>query len=204
MTRWASSTPLAQALDHLGTTVINALRTTDLALATPCPGWEVRDVLNHLVSTTAKFTMFAAGETDSPHSPPGDLLGEDVQDSFWQAAAASALAWDEPNHAPSTCRLPFGEFPAAFAADINLFDALVHGWDIASAVALPFAMPEPLVGIALCVAEQLCTTEAIWAGHYGPPGEVGAGGFPLTPATRLLVLTGRDPSWSKEADTGAL
>jgi hypothetical protein len=53
------------------------VQASQLSLASPCPGWTVRDVMNHSIGVTMKFTHFAAGATDAPHAPPDDLIGRD-------------------------------------------------------------------------------------------------------------------------------
>jgi uncharacterized protein (TIGR03086 family) len=186
----SSPTPLALALDHVGTTVVNRLRPSDLGRPTPCPGWDVRQLLNHVIATTTKFSAFARLETDTPHGPPGDLVGAAFQPAYWEAARASTAAWALPGPGRPVCHLPFGDFPAAVAADINLFDVLVHGWDLATAVELDYPAPTTLVVRALAVAERLVSPAAVAAGQYGHPG---AEGVAATPMGRLLELTGRRP-----------
>jgi hypothetical protein len=48
-----------------------------LSLGTPCPLWPVREVINHSIGVTLKFASFAAGHTDHPRAPAGDLVGDD-------------------------------------------------------------------------------------------------------------------------------
>lgn len=66
------------------------------------------------------------------------------------------------------CHLPFGVFTAAEAADINMFDVLVHGWDIATAVDLEYRVPNALCAAAIDVAYRVVTPGAIARGHYAP------------------------------------
>lgn len=47
----------------------------DLPLATPNPGWDVADVINHAIAVTRKFTSFAVAATDRPHTPTGTSWG---------------------------------------------------------------------------------------------------------------------------------
>jgi uncharacterized protein (TIGR03086 family) len=188
-------TPLAQALDLVGTTVVDAVGPSDLIRPTPCDGWDVRQVLAHIVGTTIKFTAFARQETERPSSPRGDPLGDDIRQAYWDAAAASAAAWALPVPDRAICRLPFGDFPGEYAARINLFDVLVHGWDLASAVGLTYTPPTPLVVMALEVAERLVTPVAVATGQYRAPTERGTAevghAAATSPMPRLLRLTGR-------------
>jgi hypothetical protein len=47
--------------------------TQDLKLASPNPGWDVAQVINHSIAVTRKFTAFAIGATDRPRTPAQDF-----------------------------------------------------------------------------------------------------------------------------------
>jgi uncharacterized protein (TIGR03086 family) len=146
-------------------------------------------VLNHVVATTTKFSVFARGLTDSPRTPVGDLLGDDPLCAFERCRTSSADAWGRVD-LHRACRLPFGTFPASEAAAINAFDVLVHTWDIARAVAVPFEPAPRLTHLAYRAAVRLVTPEAIAAGHYEPMAERP----PLSVAPTwadVLAVTGR-------------
>jgi hypothetical protein len=88
--------------------------------------------MNHSIGVTMKFAGFAAGGSDHPRTPPGDLVGRDHRVALRSATAAARSAWASADMA-RPCHLPFGTFPAGLAAGINLFDVLAHTWDIAAA-----------------------------------------------------------------------
>lgn len=156
---------LAQALDICGD-VVNALRDTDLCRRTPCQEWTVRQLLNHVVATTSKFSDFAASSTDAPRTPEGNLLGADPASAFAAARTRRAAAWEHADMS-RTCHLPFGTFTAGQVVAINLFDVLVHAWDLSMAVDQPLATPPAeLVTTALSVADRLVTNDAVEAGVY--------------------------------------
>lgn len=190
------STALEEAL-HGASEVVRRLESRHMSLATPCPGWSVADVLNHVVATTTKFTQFAEGQTDTPRTPRGDLLLADPWLAFEQCRAASATAWRTVDW-QRTCRLPFGAFSAAFAAAINTFDALVHTWDLAQAVAMRIEPSRRLVQVAHAAAVRLVTAEAVARGQYAERD------FRRHPGVRsswpdLLLLAGRNPEEPESA-----
>ena len=119
------------------------IRATDLSLESPCPGWSVRDVMNHSIGVTLKFAGFAAGGGDHPRSPPGDLVGHDHRRALRSAAAAAQQAWAAADMA-RPCHLPFGTYPASVAAGINLFDVLAHTWDTATAAGVTLECADEL------------------------------------------------------------
>ena len=136
---------------------------------------------------TEKFTRFALGEDGVVREDRRDWLGDQPAVGFGAIAAASGRAWtDHPEALARTCRLPFGEFDGETAAGINLFDAVVHGWDITVALRLPWQPDERATEVSLHVADLLVTPAARGGGQFGSPRTTGA-----TPRDRLLALTGR-------------
>jgi uncharacterized protein (TIGR03086 family) len=137
-----------------------------------------------------KFTMFASGETDAPRTPRGDVLAGDPVSGFRGAARASQLAWVSVD--PSRqCHLPFGVFPALEVAAVNMFDVLVHGWDIADAVDRAYRIPADLLPGAIGMARRRVTADAVATGQFAEV--TSAAGVAESPVSEqvLLKLTGR-------------
>lgn len=101
----------------------------------------------------------------------------------------SADAWRSADW-KRTCRLPFGTFTASEAADINTFDVLVHTWDIAHALDVPFEPLPELTKLAYRIATRLVTPQAVADGHYSRPAD---GGQAVGPPNwcDVLAMTGR-------------
>jgi uncharacterized protein (TIGR03086 family) len=160
-----------------------------LTQASPCPGWRVLDVINHLAAVTEKFGRFASGAPGPVRQLPGDLVGTQPAQRFREFAEVAARNWQEhPAALTAVCVLPFGSFDGATAAGISLFDAVVHQWDIAVGAGLDHEMNGDLAAVALSVASLLVTTEARLSGRYAPPFRLPAS----APASaRLLAATGR-------------
>ena len=115
------------------------------------PGVVVRDVLGHSVAVTTKFTEFAAGRTDRPRTPGGDLVGSDHRAALRSVADAATRAWRAADLGRS-CHLPFGLFGAPEAAAINAFDVLGHTWDVAEATGQRVECPDELWMVGLDAA----------------------------------------------------
>jgi uncharacterized protein (TIGR03086 family) len=148
---------------------------------TPCTEWAIRDLLAHTLGTMEGFAS-AIG------APPG--VAPDVArpvERFDAAAARSVAAWRSVTDPAATVTLPFATLPAGIVAGMNQLDVLVHGWDLAAALGIGFAMPEDLAAVAMATAEVRCRQEPrspVW----GP--EVPARGD--SSQERLLAITGRD------------
>jgi uncharacterized protein (TIGR03086 family) len=170
--------------------VVADLADPDFNVVTCCAPWSVYDVVNHVAAVTMKFTMFASGGTDVPRSPRGDVLAGDPVAGFDAAARASQLAWVSVDPTRQ-CHLPFGVFPALEAAAVNMFDVLVHGWDIADAVDRSYRIPADLLPGAIWAVRRLVTADAVAAGQFAAV--TSAAGVAESPVSEkgLLELTGR-------------
>ena len=142
--------------------------------------------MNHSVGVTLKFAAFAAGGSDHPRTPPGDLIGPDHRLALRSAAGVARAAWASADMA-RPCHLPFGTFPASAAAGINLLDVLAHAWDIAAATGVTLNCPDELWSAGLEAARTV-----IGPGRdprqYAPEVPVAAA---ATPRQRFLAFTGR-------------
>lgn len=164
------------------------LRPADLARDSCCAGWSIRDVLNHSIGVTTKFTAFASGETDAPRTPPGDLIGVDHRRALERTSEAAGHAWATADRSRS-CTLPFGTFTADGAVALNLIDVLAHTWDAAAPRAIPLDGTDQLWEAGLDSAEMVIGAERD-LGYYAPPVPVAA----TAPAQeRFLANLGRRP-----------
>ena len=175
---------LAEALlDQLA--LVRRITPAQLSVASPCPGWTIRHVINHSMGVTQKFTRFAEGD-DRPSAPTGDLIGDDHVQALECVVELARSAWASVD-TTRQCELSFGSFSADLAARINLFDALAHGWDVAAAVGLDWDCAEDLWMCALDAARAVIGEQRDLV-HY-------ANEVPITPEAsnrqRLLAFLGR-------------
>lgn len=166
--------------------VVGQVEPSQLSLGTPCPSWTVRQVMNHSVAVTLKFADFAAGTTDGPRTPPGDLLGVDYRQALRAAARASQEAWAQADMTRS-CRLAFGTFSAGAAVGINLFDVLAYTWDIAIATGVDVENDDDLWAAGLVAAQSVIGPNC-GERQYGPEIRIG---LPANARRRFLAFVGR-------------
>jgi uncharacterized protein (TIGR03086 family) len=158
---------------------------------TPCEGWSVRDLVNHVVGEELWAPPLLAGQTiaDVGARFDGDVLGAQPV-VVAQAAAADVVEAVERVDLEQTVHLSFGDFPAAFYLEQLFADHVVHTWDLCVAAGLPYPVDGDLVDA--CIAWFEGQEEAYRAaGVIGErPARLPAGGL-----DRLLVMFGRDPGW---------
>ena len=119
---------------------------------TPCPGVDVRALVNHLVAGNLYFVSLVAG---GPR-PDGDadLLGADPVEAFRTAAAGLTAALGAPGVLDRTYALPFGEVSGPGLIEVRLIEHLGHGWDLARATGQRADFPDDLAERALAVARR--------------------------------------------------
>ncbi len=103
---------------------------------TPLPGWDVRELVGHLVNEEVWTPPLFAGSsmTDVGDRFDGDLLGADPVGSHVDAAAAALAAVVAPGALDRTVHLSFGDYPGREYAMQLAADHLVHAWDLARAI----------------------------------------------------------------------
>lgn len=158
-------------------------------LPTACGDWDVRTLVDHLVSESLWAPELLAGRTVAEVGDvfDGDLLGDDPVKSF-DVAAAAAVRAIEPDDVPTrTVRLSFGDVPGEEYISELFADTLIHTWDLAKAIGGDVRLDTELVEAC---AEWFAGAEDAYrqAGVIGerPPLPVDA-----DPQTRLLAAWGR-------------
>ena len=161
----------------------------DWSNETPCPGWDVRTLVNHIVDEDLWVPPLLDGKTiaDVGDSISGDHLGDDPLGAWERASKGALEAARAPGAMETTTHLSFGDLPGAEYSKQVLCDHIVHAWDLARGIGADDRLDPDLVDFAYGFYEP--QAEA-WraAGAFGPavevPGDADA-------QTRLLGLVGR-------------
>jgi uncharacterized protein (TIGR03086 family) len=106
------------------------------AAPTPCGGWDVRTLVNHVVVEDRWTVPMLAGSTvdEVGDRLDGDLLGADPAGAAQAAAARAELALGEPRALDRMVHLSAGDTPAREYLHQLLAEHLVHGWDLAVSI----------------------------------------------------------------------
>ncbi|MET8450766.1 TIGR03086 family metal-binding protein [Streptomyces sp. NPDC005209] len=163
------------------------IRDEQLQDPTPCEKFTVAELLDHLGTTLQASVRAARKEGQSGAGAAPATSPRDLADTVGLAAAA----WSEPAAYEGTTEFGPGEMPAVLAASIILHELALHGWDLARAAGLPFAVSEETARIALGVVEQI-GGQVRENGDYGPPVAVPADASVFQ---RALGASGRNPGW---------
>ena len=103
--------------------------------STPCAGWDVRALVNHMVSGNLWAAELAAGATidEVGGRLNGDLLGSEPALSYAESAKSAAAAFRRPGALDAPCAVSYGPVPGSVYAGHRLVDVFIHGWDLAAA-----------------------------------------------------------------------
>lgn len=158
-------------------------------LPTPCPGWSVRDLVNHVTAEDLWTPPLLAGATMEEVGDrfDGDQLGDDPQASWRSAVDAATAAAGRLESPDKIVHLSFGDHPASEYLMQLTADHLIHGWDLASAVEGDTRLDPELVD---AVGDWFTGVEEFYrrAGAVADPPQVPAD---ADAQTRLLARFGR-------------
>ena len=177
-----------RALDETGGVVAGIAR-EHWPAATPCEGWDVQALLNHIVAGNLWAAELAAGNTIEGVGTrlDGDVLGNDALGAYEASAKLAAAAFDAPGALDAPCAVSYGPVPGSVYCGHRFVDVLIHGWDLAVATSQDSHLDPELVA----AADELLMAEAEMvraSGMFGSDLPVSAD---AGPQTRLLAFLGR-------------
>jgi uncharacterized protein (TIGR03086 family) len=177
-----------RALDATRSTVAG-VAPDQLTLPTPNEGWDVRFLLNHLVSGNLWAVELAEGGTIEGVGDrlDGDVLGDDHVAAYDASAVTAAAAFEAPGALEAPCAVSYGPVPGSVYAGHRFVDVLVHGWDLATATGQDTTIDPELA--AACIDVVTPQADMLSAsGMFGSPVDLPDG---ADAATRLLAMLGR-------------
>jgi uncharacterized protein (TIGR03086 family) len=190
--------PATRQLAELVTNVTGA----QLMAPTPCPAYQVADLLEHIGTMARAFTA-AARKQPGPlteQQPAGDAarLPADWRTRIPRDLATLAEAWSRPGAWDGTTRIAGMDSPAAITGATVADELVVHSWDLAQATGQPYQPDPAAVGAARSFLDLFASPDA-------PAGdEVAFGPSRPAPANapaldQVLALAGRNLSWAPVA-----
>jgi uncharacterized protein (TIGR03086 family) len=178
-----------KALEHTRTVVAGVGRDQWQA-TTPCDGWDVQALLNHLVSGNLWAAELGAGATIEQVGDrlDGDLLGDDALAAYDKSAKAAAATFEAPGALDAPCAVSYGPVPGSVYAGHRFIDVLIHGWDLAVATDQDTTLDPDLVD----AASDILHAEADMVRASGMFGQDLAVPADASTQTRLLAFIGRE------------
>jgi len=154
--------------------LVDGVGPEQMGLPTPCPDWDVRALLTHLVA-------------GSCHA---DLLGDDPAAAYRRSAAALHAAWQDPALLDRQFEIPIGILPGRAAFNVRLVETVIHGWDLAKATGQHPAFDPEVVRTAAQFAQSGLSGDRPPGAPFAPPVAVAD---ELPEIDRLAAFLGRTP-----------
>ncbi len=120
---------------------------------TPCSEWDVRGLVNHVVTGNLWAKELAAGRSidEVGDRLDGDVLGDDPVAAYDASAAAAEGAFGAAGAMDALCAVSYGPVTGAVYCGHRFIDVLIHGWDLATATGQPTTLDHELVDARLDV-----------------------------------------------------
>jgi len=158
------------------------VRGSDLVRPTPCRGFDVVALVDHLVGTITRLGA-AAGLTLP------ELLGGTIQQRIGQVARAVITGWRQRG-LDGAVLFAGRTLTDRLALGILALELTVHGWDLSVALGRHLAVPDGVAEFVLAKAQRTLTARSLAIAGFDPPVPVRDDAVPLD---RLVAFTGRDP-----------
>jgi uncharacterized protein (TIGR03086 family) len=170
-------------------------RVTDEQLdqPTPCEKLRLHELIAHIGMLAQAFTAAAHKDfgplTDTAPTDGAEIDG-DWRTAYPQRLEELAAAWKDPKAWQGMTRAGGIELPAEVMGSVALAEVVIHGWDVARAVATPYDC-DP-------ATTQACLAHLAQFDASGTEGMFAAA-VPIPPDApdldRVIAMSGRDPAW---------
>jgi uncharacterized protein (TIGR03086 family) len=182
-----------RAIDVTGQLVGDA-RAEDMARATPCTGWNLRQLLAHMIGQNHGF----ADAVEVPEVSVAAFEGRDPVAGAWPRSAARVTEAFQAADLDLAVLLPelsaHQRFPVATVIGFHLLDTVVHGWDVAVALGRTHRPDDDLLAATLAQARLVPDGAARLTpgASFGPVLATDGDDWAQT-----LALLGRDASFAR-------
>ncbi|OLT06034.1 TIGR03086 family protein [Pseudonocardia sp. CNS-004] len=161
---------------------------------TPCPDWNARELVEHLVLGHQLFAGILRGTAvvtpDALDPARRDVLGDDPTGTYRAATDDLLAAFRQPGALDQVVEVPFGVVPGIVAVHLRAVEELVHGWDLATAGGRTVRFPDDVVERALGFTRAALADVPPDRSPFAPAQPVSARAPALD---RLVALVGRSP-----------
>lgn len=183
---------LERALDQTAG-IIAAVQRDQASLPTPCPAWDVRALVRHLVGQDLRnFIVSARGGTADWQAPAEDP-GDDWAGAFRVRAGQLLETWQQTDLDRPVPMPGGGELPLRFRADQQIAELTMHGWDLVRATGQTTQLDPQLAHHALTWSRRALRPE------FRGPDKAFGDEVPVDEDApiyaRLAGWFGRDPDW---------
>jgi uncharacterized protein (TIGR03086 family) len=174
--------------------IVGGIVPDQLSRATPCPGFDVEAMVDHVVAVGWRIVAFGRGQEVSVSEFPHVAL-TDASDQLRQAGHEAVAAWSDDGPMVALVSVPWGE-PMTGEMIVNMYlaELATHAWDVALTTGQLGRLDPALAEPALEAARAMLVPELrdAW-GQGNPYGAEIAAPADATDWERLAAFMGRPP-----------
>ncbi len=189
---------LERALQQTGR-IAAGVQPEQTTLLTPCSGWDVGELLRHVVvQDLYNFNIAASGELPDWSAQP-QALGTDWSQEFQERAQTLLSTWRESDPSAKVAGPGGRETPLIGRADQQITELSVHAWDLARATGQRGDLDPEVAAHALAWGQRMLQPtfrgpDKAFAAEVAVPAEASV-------QDRLAGWFGRDPGWAPAPGT---
>ena len=114
--------------------ILSGVCPDQLRNATPCPGYDVAGLIDHVVEAGRRAAALGHGQAPPSGDASPHVELTDAPDRLRRTAQEAAAAWADDDRLVTTATMPWGErYTGAALIDMYLLELAVHAWDLARA-----------------------------------------------------------------------
>jgi uncharacterized protein (TIGR03086 family) len=173
--------------------IVAAVQPGQLTAPTPCPEYDVRALLSHIIGGLNRVAIVGEGGDGLARPARADDVPDDGWPEAYRAAAQRArAAWADDAKLDALVEVPWGKIPGRFAIAGYIQEILTHGWDLAQATGQPAEGDPELAFFALAGAKRVLPAEIRGDDDipFGPVVDVSSDAGPYA---QLAAWLGRQP-----------
>jgi uncharacterized protein (TIGR03086 family) len=175
--------------------IVSGIRPDQLRNATPCPGYDVAGMIDHVVEAGRRAAALGRGQAPPSGDASPHVELTEAPERLRNAAQTAAAAWVDDTRLVTTAPMPWGEqYTGAALIDMYLLELTAHAWDLAWATGQLDRLDATLAAPALSGAHAFIKPE--FRDMVGPGAPFGAEVPPPSGANdweRFVAFTGRHP-----------
>jgi uncharacterized protein (TIGR03086 family) len=162
--------------------VLINVTSVQLSSSTPCPEWDVKALVDHVITGNQRVVLRAGGQV----APlPQDLIA-----AHRTSAKQAQEIFAERQALTRTYQISIGEVPGTVFIELRTTDLLTHAWDLAVATGQPTDLDPALAEYILTFSKQMMSRPAL-RGEGRPFGEEQPCGDERPAADRVAAFLGR-------------
>jgi uncharacterized protein (TIGR03086 family) len=114
--------------------IVSGITVEQVALPTPCPGYDVAGMIDHIVEAAHRAAALGRGRTPPPGDDSPHVELSDASTQLRRAVEEAAQGWEDESRLTSTFAMPWGEeYSGATLVNMYLAELATHAWDLAMA-----------------------------------------------------------------------